>query len=127
MTFYVLWAVLLLLQNASFTMVSRARNSGSDWYHAFAAVGSNGIWLVATFFTFDKVFFAAVNDGLSLEVLGASLLYVVCTVTGSVFMGKFLRRYVERGNRQVGHYDAKEERIKALEEQLGLVMEKLEA
>ncbi len=116
--FYILWAFLLIMQNAAFTMVSRARNSGSDWYHAFAAVGSNGIWLLATFYTFDKVFYTAITEGFTLEVFGASMLYVVCTVTGSVFMGKFLRRFIERGKRQVGHYDAKEERLAAIESAL---------
>jgi hypothetical protein len=37
---------LVLLQNASFTLVSRARNSKSLAYHAGAAVLSNGIWLL---------------------------------------------------------------------------------
>ena len=35
-----------VLQNASFTLVSRARNSGSVSYHAAAAVASNGVWLL---------------------------------------------------------------------------------
>jgi hypothetical protein len=113
--FYLVWAAMLLAQNAAFTMVSRARNSGSDWYHAFAAVGSNGVWLMATFFTFDKVFYAAITEGFTLEVFGASLLYVICTVIGSVCMGSFLRRFVERGNRQVGHYDKKQAAMEALE------------
>ena len=33
------------------------------------------------------------------------LLYVVCTVTGSVLSAKFLRKFVERGNRKVGAYN----------------------
>lgn len=126
MEFYVLWAILLVLQNAAFTWVSRARNSGSDLYHGIAAVFSNGIWLVATFFTFDKVFYAAITDGFTLEVGGASLLYVACTVSGSVYTGKFLRRFVERGKRQVGHYDDKEQRIVQLEDQVRLVARILE-
>lgn len=134
MEFYVLWAILLVLQNAAFTWVSRARNSGSDLYHGIAAVFSNGIWLVATFFTFDKVFYAAITDGFTLEVGGASLLYVACTVSGSVYIGnyignyigKFPRRFVERGKRQVGHYDDKEQRIVQLEDQVRLVARILE-
>lgn len=38
---------LVVLQNASFTLVSRARNSKSLWYHGIASVLSNGIWLLA--------------------------------------------------------------------------------
>ena len=37
---------LTILQNASFTLVSRARNSNSLTYHTAASVLSNGIWLL---------------------------------------------------------------------------------
>ena len=37
---WVAWSLLLLIQNASFTLVSRARNSGSLGYHAVAAACS---------------------------------------------------------------------------------------
>ena len=37
---------LVILQNASFTLVSRARNSNSILYHTVASVLSNGIWLL---------------------------------------------------------------------------------
>jgi hypothetical protein len=114
---YLIWAFLLILQNACFTLVSRARNSGSDWYHAFAAVGSNGVWLIAFYFTYDKVFLQIGEQGL-LHALPAMLLYVVCTVIGSVFMGKFSRRFLEKGKRQVGHYDANKARLDRMEERL---------
>tara|TARA_R110000782_G_scaffold49449_1_gene107614 strand:- start:442 stop:720 length:279 start_codon:yes stop_codon:yes gene_type:complete len=37
---------LTILQNASFTLVSRARNSNSLTYHTASSVLSNGIWLL---------------------------------------------------------------------------------
>ena len=37
---------LVILQNASFTLVSRARNSDSILFHTIASVLSNGIWLL---------------------------------------------------------------------------------
>lgn len=37
---------LVILQNASFTLVSRARNSKSILYHGIASILSNGIWLL---------------------------------------------------------------------------------
>jgi hypothetical protein len=37
---------LVILQNASFTWVSRARNSPSIIHHTIAATFSNGIWLL---------------------------------------------------------------------------------
>lgn len=47
------WGAALIAQNAAFTWVSRARNSGSLGYHAFAACFSNGIWIVSMFFIAD--------------------------------------------------------------------------
>lgn len=101
---YLTWAILLVLQNAAFTWVSRARNSGSDWYHALAAVFSNGIWFAATFITFERVWAVLDGGGWSLGLF-IGLVYVTCTVTGSVASGRFLRRYIEKGNRMVGHYE----------------------
>jgi hypothetical protein len=37
---------LVIIQNASFTLVSRARNSSSLMYHGIASILSNGIWLL---------------------------------------------------------------------------------
>lgn len=37
---------LVILQNASFTLVSRARNSKSLMYHSIASILSNGVWLL---------------------------------------------------------------------------------
>ncbi len=95
-----LWAALLVAQNAAFTWVSRARNSGSDWYHAVAAVFSNGIFFAAIFLTIDFVTLVETWP----QGLGLGAIYVCCTVTGSVVMGKFLRTFIERGDRKVGFY-----------------------
>ncbi len=52
-TYY--WFILLIVQNAAFTLVSRARNSGSYSYHALAAVFSNGIWFASQFILIGMV------------------------------------------------------------------------
>jgi len=97
------WWFLLLLQNASFTAVSRARNSGSDWYHAIASVFSNGIWFVSqTIIVFSFLEVIKNTDWIGWLVMAG--VYISATVTGSVTMGKLLRRFVEKGNRRVGHY-----------------------
>lgn len=101
---YLAWALLLVAQNAAFTWVSRARNSGSDWYHGFAAVFSNGIWFAATFITFERVWTVLKTGDVALGIM-IGLVYVAATVTGSVSMGMFLRRFVETGKRKVGHYE----------------------
>ena len=38
--------LLVIIQNASFTLVSRARNSPSIVFHGLSSVLSNGIWLL---------------------------------------------------------------------------------
>jgi len=97
---WLLWGLLILAQNASFTTVSRARNSGSYSYHAIAAVFSNGVWFLQMFFVVD-VFSQIKETGVSI-LLPALLFYVTLTVTSSVATHWFLRTKVERGNRKVG-------------------------
>lgn len=69
----VIVTLLLIFQNASFTIVSRARQSANLKLHALAAMGSNG------FFIFIITTYAAHYDNLPLKFW-----YIVCTVIGSV-------------------------------------------
>jgi len=92
---WTLWALLLLCQNASFTLVSRARNSGSLKFHAIASVFSNGIYIWTIQFLIDF------RDR-DVAYWVVALVYVVMTVTGSVLMHHVSRTYLERGNRRVG-------------------------
>jgi len=82
---------LTILQNASFTLVSRARNSGSISYHAGAAVLSNGIWLL--------VIRQVVT---SLNSTPTMLAYLAGAVLGSVAMHYVSMRWIEKGKRKVG-------------------------
>ena len=92
---WVLWAFMLLLQNASFTWVSRARNSKSLSYHALAAVGSNGIWFLNLGVAVDKLTEARHAGSVWWVILTAAF-YTVFTVIGSVGMHHFLMTKVER-------------------------------
>ena len=65
--------LLLIGQNMSFTLVSRARQMASIKLHAFAAVGSNG------FYIFVLAAIVANYDSLALKAW-----YIICTVVGSV-------------------------------------------
>ena len=125
MTLYITWACLLVAQNAAFTWVSRARNSGSDWYHALAAVFSNGIWFAATFITFERVWTVLKTGDVALGILIGAV-YVVATVLGSVSMGMFLRKYVERGKRKVGHYEDKDAKLEGRLRDMGEVIVSLQ-
>ena len=65
--------ILLIGQNASFTFVSRARQSANLKLHALAAIGSNGFFI----FVVTTVVAHYTN-------VGMKFWYVVCTVVGSV-------------------------------------------
>ena len=76
---------LVVLQNASFTLVSRARNSNSLMYNAVASVFSNGIWLLVM----SKV----VQNFDSPKMMVA---YLIGSVVGSVMMHYISMRYFEK-------------------------------
>jgi len=74
-----------ILQNASFTLVSRARNSSSIVFHTVAAVLSNGIWLLVI---------RQVVNNFNEPILMVT--YVVGAVTGSVLMHFISMKYFEK-------------------------------
>lgn len=82
---WLLWGVLLILQNASFTLVSRARNSNSLWYHAWAGVGSNGIWFLSQLILVDN-FLRLLKTGSVTDGLLVAGFYTGCTLAGSLGM-----------------------------------------
>lgn len=76
---------LVVLQNAGFTLVSRARNSKSLVYHAVAAVASNGIWLLVI----RQVV-------LNLDRIDLMITYLVGSVLGSIAMHYIAMRFFEK-------------------------------
>jgi hypothetical protein len=98
---WLLWGLLLLVQNASFTWVSRARNSSDLKYHATAAFCSNGVWFLGPMMALDKLAEARAAGSVPLFIATA-LFYTVCTVTGSVGAHHLLQTKVETGKRKVG-------------------------
>lgn len=98
---WILWGLLLVVQNMAFTWVSRARNSGSFSYHAVASVFSNGIWFASQLILVDSIVRVARDaDWVGAAQLGA--FYTSCTVTGSILMHWISLRYLETGKRKVG-------------------------
>lgn len=93
------WFFLLVVQNAAFTWVSRARNSGSIGYHGIASVFSNGVWFVSQLFLIGMV----VRPDMGWQQLThLGLVYVAGTTTGAILMHWFSMRFMESGKRKVG-------------------------
>lgn len=76
---------LTILQNASFTLVSRARNSDSITFHTIASVLSNGIWLL--------VIRQVVNNFDNWILM---LTYLTGSVIGSISMHYLSMNYFEK-------------------------------
>lgn len=98
---WALWGLFLLIQNASFTFVSRARNSGSYTLHAAAAVCSNGIWIASQFVSLG-IIVDAIKTGTWGERVRIGLFYTTFTVAGSVLMHWVGVNFIEKGKRKVG-------------------------
>lgn len=98
---WIIWAIILMLQNGSTTWASRARNSGSVAYHSIAAVFSNGIWFVSFTFLTDSVL-AAAAAGSMLNWIGLLAFYITFTVTGATIAHHLSMTYLETGKRQIG-------------------------
>lgn len=86
---WVIWGVLLLLQNAAFVANSRARNSASLRYHAVTNFCSNGVFIVSQFFAVDKILEVWNTHNLWLGALVFSF-YVVLNLIGGLVTHHFL-------------------------------------
>lgn len=77
--------ILVIIQNASFTLVSRARNSNSLIYHAVGSVTSNLVWLLVI-----------KNVVQNFDRLDLMITYIVGGVIGSLGMHWLAMRYFEK-------------------------------
>jgi len=83
---YFLLFLVTILQNGSFTLVSRARNSDSILFHAIASVLSNGIWFI--------VVRQVTQKDPNTVLLG--VVYTLGAVTGSILMHYLSMNYFEK-------------------------------
>lgn len=80
---------LTILQNASFTLVSRARNSNSILYHTIASVLSNGIWLLVIR-----------NVVTNFDNITLMITYLFGSVIGSISMHYLAMKYFEKNDKK---------------------------
>lgn len=99
---YLICGVLLILQQASHTATSRARNTKGArgiWYNAIASVFSNGVWFSSQFFIVN-VLIEAKGDHLRFALTLA--FYVVFAVSGSVGAHWWLMKFESKRGLQHG-------------------------
>lgn len=99
---WLLWAVVLFLQNISFTYVSRARSSGSLVRHVKASVFSNGIWIFSQMIMLGPLFDYLTGKHGRIPQIGSATLYTVTCVSGSIF-AHWLALKTEKGKDAVGY------------------------
>lgn len=92
---WILWALLLLAQNASFTLVSRARNSKSLRYHAAMSTLSNGVWFASQYILLGSML-EIMRVGSWLQAIGVGTFYVGCTMAGSLGAHWLALRKIEK-------------------------------
>lgn len=98
---WLLWPVILLMQNFAFTFVSRARSSANLWRHAKASLMSNGIWIVSQIVLLGPMYeYLTGRHGIGLQML-AEAIYTVSTMAGSLYAHHHALR-TEKGKNAVG-------------------------
>lgn len=98
---WIIWGVLLVLQQAAHTATSRARNSKGArglWYNGIASVFSNGVWFSSQFFIVNMLIGVKDQPAKFIAVL---CFYVVFCVFGSVAAQWYLQR--EEAKRGIEH------------------------
>lgn len=96
-----LWALVLFLQNISFTYVSRARSSGSLPLHFKTSIFSNVIWIISQMILLGPMLdYLTGKHGIPSQVLSGAV-YTVACVSGSLF-AHYLAMKTEKGKNAVG-------------------------
>lgn len=90
---WIIWGVLLFLQNAAHTATSRSRNSKSLMYTGIASVFSNGIWFASQFYIVNQLIKVKDNAPAFIATL---VFYIILTVAGSVASHWYMMRFEAR-------------------------------
>lgn len=98
--FWVVWAIVLVLQQATQTFSMRAKASGSWRYVAVTAIASHAVWFGSQIAILSKVA-EALKSGNFVSLLPTALFYVVFCSIGNTAATLLALRF-ERGSMRVG-------------------------
>lgn len=91
---WIVWAVVLIAQQFSHGLSSRAKNSSSIRYNCVAATLSNGVWILSNFFIVSNVM-TAIKTGSTGYAVAVALFYTVFCVIGSVLSQVIAMKVIE--------------------------------
>lgn len=80
---WVVWGVLICLQNALFTLTSRARNSNNIYAHAIVIPIAQCVYILCSLFALDNGL-KVIQQGNYRAGLAQLCLYICCTSIGSL-------------------------------------------
>lgn len=98
---WMVWAIILVAQNFSFTFVSRARNSGSLSRHMVAGVFSNGVWFISQIIIFGQLYAIMTGKYGIAKAVGTCIYYTAFTLLGSLLAHYYSLKF-EKGKSAVG-------------------------
>lgn len=105
---WVVWGLMLMLTNGMSTLVSRARNTPSYWYHGVCATMNHATWfIVQVLFVGVAIDIGAFRDWQAASFAWA--FYTVCSTVGSITVHYVSIRFLEKGTRRVGAYTGESE------------------
>jgi len=92
---YLEWSLLLAVQQFSFVVVSRARNSDNLWYGGIASVFSNGIWFMQSLLLTDGMI-KVLRDSDWTTATKMGILYVTVNAVFAVIAQKVCMKWFEK-------------------------------
>lgn len=98
-----IWIVLLISTSGTSTLASRARNTPSYVYHALAALGSHGTFIISQLIGLDILVEVIRTHNTHMAIVACAV-YAASSTSGSILSHWVAMRFFERGNRRVGSY-----------------------
>lgn len=93
---WALWAFLLVMQQFSHGVSTRAKNSNNYFYNLWAATFSNGVWICSNFILVDSVVRVMKGKDVGLAIFTA-VYYTTFCVIGSMLSQWAAINYFEKG------------------------------
>ena len=92
---WIIWGIVLFLQNFSFTLVSRARNTNSLRFHAICSILSSATYILAQILLFGNLL-SAFHSADTLRMWQVGFFYMIVTTVGSLTSHYIAMHWLEK-------------------------------